>query len=265
MNSSPAYLLVFHGSRDPTTQKTVLQLAQLLTKKIITKNIVTQENYLIQDVLISDTNSLRTLNPTKKPIVEAAALELTSIALHKSIIKFAQKIHQNGGGHIRVIPLFLAAGVHVREDIPREIALAETALKNKVTLKLSPYLGKYSGMLDLLHSKFTQLSGDGRILIAHGSRMKEVREHCQTLGAKLQAAIAYWSMLPNLAEVVKAQIAAGKKKIAILPYFLFPGRITRAIALEVEQLQGTFPEVELMLGQPLGATAELAALIAEEV
>ena len=177
----------------------------------------------------------------------------------------AQKIHQNGSEKIGIIPLFLAAGVHVQEDIPREIALAKTALNDKVTFKLSPYIGKYSGILGLLHSKFTQLSGDGRILIAHGSRRSEVREHCQALGAKLQAAIAYWSTPPNLAEVVKVQIAAGKKKIAILPYFLFPGRITKAIALEVKQLQRNFPGVELILGQPLGTTAELAALIAEEI
>ena len=265
MTLSPGYLLVFHGSRDPKTSKMVLQLAQLLTKKLTAKNILTQENYLVQDLSILGTNTSAISNPSPKPIVEIAALELTSIALHKNIIRFAQKIDRNGGEHIQIIPLFLAAGVHVREDIPREIALAETALKDRVTLKLSPYLGKYSGILGLLHSKFTQLAGDGRILLAHGSRMSEVKEHCQTLGAKLSAAIAYCSIAPSLAEQIKAQIAAGKKKIAILPYFLFPGRITKAIAQEVKQLQRTFPEVELILGQPLGATAELAALIAEEM
>ncbi len=265
MTSDLSYLLVFHGSRDSNTQKVVLQLAQLLTEKLTTKNIVTQENYLVQDGLILETKSSGVLSHSKKTLVATAALELTSIALHKSIIKFAQKIQQNGGECIQIVPLFLNAGVHVREDIPREIALAEAELKNQVTLKLSPYLGKYSGMLRLLHRKFTELSGDGRILIAHGSRIAEVKQHCQILGAKLSAAIAYWSMSPSLSEQIKVQIATGKKQIAILPYFLFPGKITKAIATEVAQLRAVFPEVELILGQPLGTTSELAALIAEEI
>jgi sirohydrochlorin cobaltochelatase len=265
LTSYPAYLLVFHGSRDSNTQKTVLQLAQILTEKLTTKNIVTQENYLVQDESILATKSPALLNPSKKTIVATAALELTSIALHESIIRFARKIQQNGGESIQIVPLFLSAGVHVREDIPREIALAEAALDNKVTLKLSPYLGKYSGMFELLHRKFTELSHDGRILLAHGSRIAEVRQNCQILGAKLQAAIAYWSISPNLSEQVKAQIAAGKKQIAILPYFLFPGTITNAIAGEVARLQGTFPEVELILAQPLGVTHELPALIVGEI
>lgn len=256
---------MFHGSRNPKTSETVLQLAQLLIKKIITKNIVTQENYLIQDLSNSDSTGLTTSKALNLPMIEIAALELTSIALHKSIIKFAQKIHQNGGEQIQIIPLFLAAGTHVKEDIPQEIALAETAIKNRVTLKLSPYLGKYSGIKQLLHHKFTELSGEGRILVAHGSRLAAVQKHCQSLGNKLQAAVAYWSVVPSLQEQVQAQIAAGKKSIAILPYFLFPGRIVEAIALEVKQLQQTFPEVDLIVGQPLGASEELAALIAEEI
>ncbi|MGF1540774.1 MAG: sirohydrochlorin chelatase [Pleurocapsa sp.] len=265
MTSDSAYLLVFHGSRDFNTQKTVLQLAQLLTKKLTTKNIVTQGNYLVQDDSTLETQRPTRLSHSKKTIVATAALELTSIALHKSIIKLAEKIQHNGGESLQIVPLFLNAGVHVREDLPREIALAETTLDNQVTLKLSPYLGKYSGMLGLLHRKFTQLSGDGRILLAHGSSIPEVKQQCQMLGAKLQAAIAYWSMPPSLSEQIEIQIAAGKKQIAILPYFLFPGKITKAIATEVEQLRAAFPEVELILGQPLGVTSELAKLIAEEI
>ena len=67
-----------------------------------------------------------------------------------------------------------------------------------------------------------------------------------------------------MSQQVEAQIAAGHKRIAILPYFLFPGKITEAIAKEVSELQIKYPEVKSFLGKPLGATPALAELIAQE-
>ncbi|NJK53531.1 MAG: hypothetical protein HC936_13280 [Leptolyngbyaceae cyanobacterium SU_3_3] len=48
------------------------------------------------------------------------------------------------------------------------------------------------------------------------------------------------------------------------PIFLFPGKITEAIAQEVANLQQEYPHVELCLGKPLGATEAIAELIVQE-
>ncbi len=85
------------------------------------------------------------------------------------------------------------------------------------------------------------------------------------MAAQLDANLAYWSTTPWFTEQIRTQIALGVKKIAILPYFLFPGKITDAIAQEVAKLQQEYPQVELFLGQPLGATEALAELIDQEV
>lgn len=269
MTLSSAYLLVFHGSRDRRTQFAASNLGLLLTKelksKFKSKTILTQQNYLSKNSDFSQSAMITTLDLPKVPLVEVAPLELTSISLNESLVDFAQQASQKGFKQINVLPLFLAPGIHVQEDIPREITSAIKQINNPVTVELSPYLGKYSGIVPLLAQKFDELSGQTRILIAHGSRLAKVAHYYQSLASQLNAVIACWSVAPSLEEQVKAQIASGKQKIAILPYFLFPGRITDAIAEKVEILQEKYPQVELILGQPLGTTEALAKLIAEEV
>ena len=267
MISSYAYLLVFHGSRDCRTQTTALNLSKLLMAKHQPKNILTQQNYLEKNLTHFAHKSpfeLITISDfPSAPLIEVAALELAEKSLSESLISFAQKAIQQGYKKIKVVPLFLAPGVHVQSDIPAEIALASKQISNQVTIELSVYLGKYSGIVTLLARQFEELSAKTRIIIAHGSRLPTVSEYYQNLSDQLDADMAYWSTLPRFTQQIKTQIAAGSKKIALLPYFLFPGKITEAIASEVAQLQQEHPQVELLLGKPLGATPAIADLIAQ--
>ncbi len=266
MISSSAYLLVFHGSRSRSTQSAASDLCRLLTIKFRSRNnILTQPNYLKTNLTCSELEITTIKNLPMTPLVEVAALELASLSLNESLVNFAQTAYQKGYRKIKVIPLFLAPGIHVTKDIPDEIALAAKRINNHLTIELLPYLGKYSGMIPLISREFSQLSGETRILVAHGSPLSTATKYFQNLSVKLKATIAYWSISPSLREQVATQIAAGYQKIAILPYFLFPGKISRAIALEVEALQAENPQVELILGQPLGACEALAQLIFEEV
>ena len=267
MISSYAYLLVFHGSRDCRTHAAVLNLKNLLIAKYKSKNILTQENYLGKNSFgfeskLSSESTVSDLDWI--PLIEVAALELGDQSLSQSLSDFAQKANRQGFKQIKVIPLFLAPGVHVQSDIPAEIALASKQLDNQVTIKLSPYLGKYSGIISLLAHRFDEISAKTRILIAHGSRLLTAGEYYQNLSNQLNAELAYWSTIPKFTQQIKAQIALGSEKIAILPYFLFPGKITEAIATEIEELRQQYPHVELMLGEPLGLTPAIAELIAQE-
>ena len=261
MISSRAYLLVFHGSRDTRTLAAASELKQLILTKYKFKNISTQQDYLEAN-LPDYENGVSLLKTTY--LVDLAALELGSKSLSESLLDFARKAYSRGIKQINVIPLFLSPGIHVTQDIPTEIDLALKQFDRPIKIELSPFIGKYSEIVSLLSDKFSQLSG-ARILVAHGSRLSGGGSYYQDLATKLDADLAYWSTVPKIAAVVEAQINSGKKKIAILPYFLFPGRITSAIASEVAQLQAQYPQVELDLGEPLGATEALAKLIAESV
>ncbi len=262
--SSCAYLLVFHGSRDCRTQAAAANLRQLLNVKYQSTNILSQQNYLGSSLLNSESELTSTSNFSEAPLIEVAALELTPISLSESLISFARKANQQGLKQIKVVPLFLTPGVHVQQDIPAEIALARKQINHQVTIKLSPYLGKYSEIVPLLSRKFAELPAKTRILIAHGTRLPLGAIYYENLAHQLNADLAYWSTTPWFTERIKAQIALGIKKIALLPYFLFPGKITDAIAQEITKLQTEYPQVELFLGQPLGATEALAELIVQE-
>lgn len=265
MISSSAYLLVFHGSRDCRTQAAAANLKQLLKVQYQSISVLSQQNYLASSIAHFEPKIASNSNFSEFPLIEVAALELTPISLSTSLIRFAQKVHHQGIRQIKVIPLFLTPGVHVQQDIPAEIALARKQISHQVTIQLSPYLGKYSEILTILSHKFAELPAKTRILIAHGSRLTESTIYYQNLARQLDADVAYWSTTPKFSHRIKEQIALGTKKIALLPYFLFPGKITDAIAQEITNLQEEYPQVELFLGQPLGATQALAELIVQEV
>lgn len=254
---SSAYLLVSHGSRDPRPQIALKQLAELLNRKL-------QQKYAIAPSK-AYRESTAVFNEESNPLIGTACLELATLPLHKRIQQFAVTAKESGARCIKILPLFLLRGTHVKEDIPREIAIAQQAIENSLQLQLNPYLGSNPKLLDLLIQQFKQIPAQTRILISHGSRYPNGNQPCEAIAAKLKAIPAYWSVSPSLAERIELLAENKPKNIAILPYFLFNGGITDAIATQVKQFQQDYPQLELILGNPLGATAELADAIVEEL
>jgi sirohydrochlorin cobaltochelatase len=239
-----AYLLVSHGSSEPQPQIAAEQLAGLVQQQLEVRQ--------------------QSLNP-HRPLVGTAALECTPVPLHQQIQLFASQAIALGIKRLQILPLFLLPGVHLREDIPREIALAQQVIGKAVRLELQPHLGSNQGLPAVLSEKFAQLPARERILFAHGSRYPGANEAIEKLAHQLGATAAYWSVSPTLAEQVATFASQGRQNIAIFPYFLFSGGTVRAITRQVEELQTAFPSLQLYLGEPLGATPELARLIAEGV
>ncbi|WGV24452.1 sirohydrochlorin chelatase [Halotia branconii] len=238
---SSAYLLVSHGSRDPRPEIAMQHLAGLVNHKL-----------------------QKSISPPKSEnIVGIAYLEMSSKPLHEQITKFAQSALAGGCNRLKIIPLFLLPGVHVMTDIPTEIALAQQTFGQDIIIDLEPHLGSKPGLEKLLTKQMATIKTQAWILLAHGSRRPGSQQPVETMAANLGAVSAYWATSGSLESRVKELIAAGKREIAILPYFLFTGGITDAIAQSVEELKLHFPTVTFQLAQPLGASAELADLIWE--
>lgn len=272
------YFLVFHGSRDRRPQLILSKLVQLVSKQVALRLILTQGNYLQQQLDASRNKNSHNysvadhliacesspiLSKSKFPLVETGSLELTTIPLHINIEKYAQLVQKSGANHLKILPLFLTPGVHVCEDIPAEITKVQRILAPEITLELLPYLGHYPELLAILKTQFMTSPKEGRILLAHGTKYPKGNIALQNLATQLNANVAYWSITPSLKEQVEALISKQIKRIVIVPYFLFPGKITDAIAIEVSKLQQAFPETELLWGEPLSTTGELANLIVE--
>jgi sirohydrochlorin ferrochelatase len=246
-----AYLLVSHGSRDPRQEIAMQQLAKLVNSKL--------ESNLQRSIIGG------VVSPPRCELVGTAYLELKPEPLHEQIKRFAESALASGYHRLKILPLFLLPGVHVMEDIPGEVALAQQALGEDIIIELQPYLGSHAGVEKLLAKQIAQSSensyNQGWILLTHGSRRPGSKKQVEAMAANLRVLTAYWSVAPSLESRVKELVSAGCKNITILPYFLFAGGITDAIARSEQELKLQFPAVRFQLAEPLGASAELADLI----
>ncbi|WP_427162973.1 sirohydrochlorin chelatase [Aliinostoc sp. HNIBRCY26] len=230
---SSAYLLVSHGSRDPRPEVAMQQLAKLVAEKL----------------------------QISEKFVGIACLEVSPEPLHLQIQNFAQNAVLLGCRHLKIVPIFLLAGVHVMTDIPAEVALAKQTIGEDITIDLQPYLGSHPDLQRFFQQQINTIKADAGILLAHGSRRPGSQQPVETMAANLGLVTAYWSVAPTLESRVQELVSFGKQAIAILPYFLFSGGITDAIAQAVDELKLQFPGVNFYLAPPLGASDELAILI----
>ena len=110
-----AIVLFAHGSRDPAWQRPMLAVAQRIRDQV------------------------------PHAWVACAYLELTEPSLPQAV---AQAV-EAGHAQIRVVPMFLGVGKHVREDLP--ILMAQLQAQHPhVQFDLQPAVGEQSAVLDAL-------------------------------------------------------------------------------------------------------------------
>ncbi|WP_416667706.1 sirohydrochlorin chelatase [Egbenema bharatensis] len=261
MKPSSAYLLVSHGSRDPRPQIAIEHLAKLVAQRLSGVGL---------SLAAAGTGERSgSLAQAAAIPVGTAVLELGPLPLHQQIQNFARTIAAQGYQQLHLVPLFLLPGVHVMEDIPQEVRLAQSALPadlSDLTVQICPYIGCHPQLKHLLINPIDPIatsSNAGKILLAHGSRRPKGNVPVESIAADLNALPAYWSVPPNLETQLSRLIKQGYQQIAILSYFLFEGGITDAIAQAVDRLTQQYPYGQIQLGQPIGATPALADLIVE--
>ena len=83
--------------------------------------------------------------------VELSYMELAEPSMEGQILKLAEE----GFDHIDVMPLFFAAGRHLRKDVPGQIDALQTTLTEQgreVTIELHPPVGLEPEVTDALRS-----------------------------------------------------------------------------------------------------------------
>ncbi|MDX2216664.1 MAG: sirohydrochlorin chelatase [Oculatellaceae cyanobacterium bins.114] len=268
MKHPSAYLLVSHGSRDPRPQKAMDALASLMAARL-------QSFELFEPELQG-----RELHPVKRdrsgiaqqviepaiapvPLIATAVLELHPLPLHQQIQQFAEQAIALGYGSVKILPLFLLAGVHVIDDIPAEVAIAQRSLEHRITLEQCLHVGHYPQIQQLIVNACEVPAHATKVLVAHGSRRSQGNDLVEAIAQRIGAVTAYWSREPRLETQVMMVIEAGCRDIAVLPYFLFAGGITDAIAQQVNALSIQHPAVCFYMAQPLGARPEFADQLTE--
>lgn len=140
--TNTAYLLVSHGSRDPRPDLAMQQLAKLLSEML----------------------------PQGENLIGIATLEANIQPLHQQIQDFAGQVAAFGCKIVQIIPLFLLPGFHLMTDIPAEIALAQKAINETISIELCPSVGSYPGLEKFVSRMIMKVKADVSIILAHGSR-----------------------------------------------------------------------------------------------
>jgi sirohydrochlorin ferrochelatase len=254
---TPAYLLVAHGSRDPRPAEELSHLAQQVAAGLASA---------FRPLVPLAGAASRSSNPpeaTSLPLVATAFLELQPQPLHQQILAVAEQAATAGHDRLYILPLFLLPGVHVMEDIPAEVAIAQSQLHIPLALHLCDHFGYDSQLSQKLRSALPYPSGQ-RILLSHGSRRPGGNAPVEALASALDAVPAFWSVEPDLTTQVEQQnlhqcLDNGQTgaDITIIPYFLFSGGITDAIAQQRHELATRFPEQQFHILPPLNQSVPL--------
>jgi len=187
------------------------------------------------DVALHLSPSLNIYSNVHASLISGGCLEGLELSLAEQLEQFAAEVLPYGCKEIVILPLFLLAGVHVSEDIPHEVVIAQSKLP-QFKLRVVPYLGTHPHIPNLLNQHFANYTNaassepQGRILIAHGSRRTGANQAIEDLAQQSQAIAAYWGVEPKIETQIENLIAQNIYKISVLPYFLTAGGITEAIA-----------------------------------
>lgn len=276
---STAYLLISHGSRDPRPKEAMNRLADLVRRHLENQPAKANTSAALQSSASDNSPTLgistallsRPRVQTTPPndaiaqvMVGTACLELAPISLSEQIREFGTRVAAAGATELKLLPVFLMPGVHVKEDIPQEVKRAQGLLSGVgLKLTLCPHLGSHEKISEVLASRLAAVPAEGSLLVAHGSRRPKGNKMIKGLADRLNTTVAYWSTPPDIETQVIDLMQQGCQRLTIMPYFLFAGGITDAITHRTEELAERFPKVNFRLLPTLGATDEIADLAVE--
>ncbi|OIP78790.1 MAG: hypothetical protein AUK48_00935 [Oscillatoriales cyanobacterium CG2_30_44_21] len=169
--------------------------------------------------------------------IGGGCLEGQELSLAQQLELFAVEVSNSNVTEIVILPLFLLEGVHVKEDIPEQVAI--TALEHQddnLGFRVTEHLGTSPQIPKLLIQNFANQLPDrqNRILIAHGSRRDGANQVVEDLAQQCDAIAAYWGVEPKIETQIEALLSQGIAEITVLPYFLTEGGITEAIAKKLQ-------------------------------
>jgi len=151
----PGLLLVAHGSRITSSNEEIVRLSTRLADRLQSgqysnSKLTSVENQRTDHCSRPSINLISSdiRSPEAKPdnvVVEHAFLELTEPSIPQGIDKCASR----GVARLYVLPYFLAAGRHVREDIPEAVKQGRDR-HPQMTITVLSHIGQSESMLDLI-------------------------------------------------------------------------------------------------------------------
>lgn len=121
MNEKTANILLAHGSRDPKWKIPFQDMTQAIKQ-----------------------HEMSSLDQSQEMIVELAYMELCEPSLES----MCEKLSKQGIELINIYPVFFAAGIHLRVDVPKQLKAIEAEFG--VRTKLHPPVGQEKAVQDAI-------------------------------------------------------------------------------------------------------------------
>lgn len=203
--------------------------------------------------------------------VSHACVELAAPLLADALAALAARADR-----VIVLPLFLLAAGHVKDDVPEALAAARSAFP-RVRFEAARAIGVVNGLADLALARLaeqvplggpeaarTALLGVGRgssDFDANGELCKLVRILGER-GGFARAEPCFIAVTRPLAPPALEDLArVHDGPMVVWPFFLFEGVLVQQLALEVAAFRARHPERDVRLAAHLGPDARLLELL----
>jgi sirohydrochlorin cobaltochelatase len=204
--------------------------------------------------------------------IETCFIEYDEVLLETGLDRAASDSRR-----VLVLPFILNAAGHVKMEIPAALEGAR-ARHPDVTFECTRHLGMGPEVLAVLQDRLHALMRGldmpdprttGVILLGRGSSDPGANGELARMARWVFEAndhdlvdLAFTGITwPRLETVVQRQARLGMTQIAVVPVYLFAGRLTERIAGQIARLRGQYPGISFALGEHFGFEEGIFSLL----
>jgi sirohydrochlorin ferrochelatase len=179
------------------------------------------------------------------PIQEVSFLELTEPSIEQGF----QRCVDRGATDIAIVPLFLLAAGHIKQDIPEILSVLKKQHPH-IKIDVKDPFGVQGGILDAIAELVRETAGevtrdDSLLIVGRGSSDPSIHTAFEAIakgvGNRLgveQVSVCYLAAAqPRLQEGLELVTQQAANRVIVIPYLLFPGLLLTEINHAVHRRQ----------------------------
>ena len=244
-----AVLIIGHGSKDPAGEQEFRAFARTLERRV-------------------------------GCFVQPAFLELNDPAVAAGI----ERCVEAAAERIVVLPLFLGAATHQKNDVPTTITWARHRFPG-VEFAYGAPLGAHALVAEALAVRAMQTLGRAAspdaailpdtavLLVGRGSRDPDSNSELYKVGRLLYEGRAFgWVECcyiaisrPDLPDGLERCLRLGARRVVATPHMLFTGVLTKRVESLTHEFGLRHPDIDLAVAAPLGADDNLLAVVQQRI
>jgi len=177
-----------------------------------------------------------------------------------------------------IVPCFLFAAGHVKNDIPLALAAARQKFRG-VKFEAGRVLGVHPTMAELAferafeRSDAEDMKGTAIVMVgrgasdpdANGDFFKLVRLFSEGRGFKWVAPCFIGITEPKFEETIELMARARPERVVVVPYLLFGGRLIAGLEEQVREFARRYPWISVRLAPHLGVHPKLLEMMDERI